>query len=130
MFFKVLAFTFNTNSDFYSKAYESWNNQFKSEDFWGRKKVLFVLNTEKIEKNSNYYLIGNCKELGEWNVSDAVLMNVVSKNKLIAEVELPIGKIFDCKCFKKSDNKTTWMDGDNIIDVVNSRDNQSVKIKW
>jgi glycosidase len=123
-------FTFNNNSNFYEKAYESWNNQLKFEDYWGRKKITFILNTDKIEKNTDYYLIGNCKELGDWNVADAVLMKAVSKNKLEAEVELPIGKIFDCKCLKTSNNKTTWMGGENIIDVVNNRNNQSVKIKW
>lgn len=112
------------------EAFNSWNNQFKDENFWGRQTVKFVLKIEKPINNSEYFVIGNCDELGNWVVDKAVAMKCVGKNAFEAEVELPIGKIFDCKCLCKTGDKTVWMNGDNIIEVVNKESGQKVEIKW
>ena len=111
-------------------AFDSWNNQYKNENYWGRQNVKFILNVKEPIKNSEYYLIGNCAELGNWSVDNAVMMKNVGNNSYEAVVELPIGKIFDCKCLSKTGDKTVWMSGDNIIEVVNKTAGQTVKIDW
>ena len=111
------------------KDYESWNNRFNDENYWGKNKVKFVLNVKKPVANYDYYLIGSNDELGNWDVNKAIPMNK-NNNVFEAEVELPVGRIFDCKCLAKSDNKTIWMDGDNVIEIVNKKSGQNVKIEW
>ena len=112
------------------KAFNSWNNRFNDENYWGKNKVKFVLEVEKPVKNYEYCLIGSNDELGSWNVGKAVPMKAIKNNTFETEVELPIGRIFDCKCLARSENKTIWMEGDNIIEVVNKEAGQKVKIKW
>ena len=111
-------------------AFDSWNNQYKNENYWGRQRVKFNLNVKEPIKNSEYYLIGNCSELGNWSVDNAVMMKNLGNNSYEAVVELPIGKIFDCKCLSKVGDKILWMDGENIIEVVNKSAGQTVKIDW
>ena len=117
-------------SDFYKNDYESWNNRFKDENYWGKNKIKFVLNVDKTSKETEYYLIGNADEIGNWNTDKAVLMNKTGKNTFEAEVEMPVGKIFDFKCLSKSSNKINWMNGDNLIEVVGRKNNQRIEFKW
>ena len=111
-------------------AYEDWNNRFKDENYWGKNKIRFVLNVNKASNDSEYYLIGNSDEIGNWNVDKAVLMKPTGNNTFEAEVEMPIGKIFDCKCLSKTGKKIKWMEGDNLIEVVKINKGQEIKLNW
>ena len=65
-----------------------------------------------------------------WSTWGSQLNYHDGKNTFEAEVKLPIGKIFDCKCLCKTVDKTVWMNGDNIIEVVNKESGQKVEINW
>lgn len=116
--------------DFYKSSYEDWSKRFKDENFWGKKTVKFTLTLSKSIKNAKYYLIGNSKEIGDWNIDNAVIMNPIGNNKYEVNIDMPIGKIFECKCFAKIDNKTKWMEGDNYIEIVKKQNNQQIKLEW
>ncbi len=123
-------YVINYNSNYYKKAYDKWNNRFKDEKSWGNNKVKFILKANNPIKNAEYYLIGNTEEIGNWNTDKAVLMKSVNNNIFEAEVDLPVGKIFDCKCLCKSGNKIKWMEGDNNIFVVKTYKDQTFELTW
>ncbi len=123
-------YTIKCDSDFYKKAYEHWNNRLKDENSWGKNKIKFTLEVSQPSKDTEYYLIGNTDEIGNWNTDKAVLMTQADKKTYEAEVEMPIGKIFDCKCLSKTGKKIKWMDGDNLIEVVGEKNNQRIELKW
>ena len=111
-------------------SYEDWNNRFKDENYWGKNKIRVVLKVNNLSKESEYYLIGNSEEIGNWNVDKAVLMKPTGNNTFEAEVEMPIGKIFDCKCLSKTGKKIKWMEGDNLIEVVKINKGQKINLTW
>jgi glycosidase len=116
--------------DFYKSSYEDWSKRFKDENYWGKQSVKFTLTLSKSINNAKYYLIGNSKEIGDWNIDNAVTMNPIGNNKYEVNIDMPIGKIFECKCFAKIDNKTKWMEGDNYIEIVKKQNNQQIKLEW
>lgn len=118
------------NKNNLKSEFDRWNNRFKDENYFDEQSVRFSLKVKNPIKNGEYYLVGNCAELGNWSVDKAVMMKNIGNNTFEAVVELPVGKIFDCKCLMKIGEKTVWMDGENIIDVVNQKFGQNVKIVW
>ena len=117
-------------TDYYKPVYESYVKRFKDETAWGARKVTFSLTVEGEPAKGDYYLIGGCDELGNWNPDKAVLMKPAGAKAFEATVELPVAKIVDCKCLTKNGSKISWQQGENTILVVSKSDNQSVKLTW
>lgn len=108
----------NSISHFYSKPYNDWKNRFEDEMAWGERPVTIKLIFEKAPSKADFFVTGNCDELGNWNIEKSVKMRHIAGNNYEATVNMPVGKIFEYKGFYRQGKKTVWQNGENNIDIV------------
>lgn len=115
---------------FYEKTFRHWQKRYHHEKAWGTKKVVLKLKIDYLPEKAKVFVTGSADELGSWNSDRSVPMLPVADDEYEVEVKLPLGKIFECKCFYRLDGNTVWMEGDNVIAEVRPTGSEYVHLTW
>ncbi len=122
---------------FYEKAFRHWQRRYHHETSWGMKKFTLKLKVDYLPEKAQMFVTGNCSELGNWDSGrKAVPMLPVADDEFEAPLKMPLGKIFECKCFyrvpdeKTGKMNTVWMEGDNFIGEVRETGSEYIHMSW
>lgn len=116
---------------FYEKTFRHWQRRFHHEGSWGSRRVTLKLKVDYLPEKAQVYVSGNTRELGDWNSAQkAVPMLKVSDDEYEVVLNLPLGKIFECKCFYRLEGKTVWQEGDNTIGEVRAAGSEYLHMSW
>ncbi|MGM0598773.1 MAG: alpha-amylase family glycosyl hydrolase [Candidatus Rifleibacteriota bacterium] len=127
--------------EFYRDSFRSWQKRQSDEKAWGTVKVNFKLKVDYAPPDSRFFLTGNCPELGNWDApARALQMNRVADDEFEVQVELPVGKVIECKSLYRRQNeeneeneeavKTVWQQGENTIFTVRKAGSEYVHLNW
>lgn len=121
---------------FYESTFRHWQKRLENENAWGRRKITVKLKFDYVPEKVKLFLTGNCDELGNWSSGrGAVAMERTSDDEFEAILELPIGKVVECKCFHQrllddETVETTWQNEANTIFEIKDAGSEYIHIGW
>jgi hypothetical protein len=133
---QAAVFVPETEPEAFVEEFAHWQRRQVNEKAWGSQKVIFKLKFDYAPDKAMFYVTGNCDELGNWNTAKgALLLERINDDEFAAELELPLGKIIEAKCFYKTINEdesetVTWQDAENQIIVVREEGSEFVHFNW
>ncbi|HNX74306.1 MAG TPA: alpha-amylase family glycosyl hydrolase [Candidatus Rifleibacterium sp.] len=120
---------------FYEKTFRHWQKRFHHEKSWGSKNIVLKLKVDYLPEKAKVFVTGNADELGAWNQAKSLPMLPVADDEYEVCVSMPLGKIFECKCFytvtdEAGKTSTVWMEGDNTIGEVKEAGSEYLHLSW
>lgn len=121
---------------FYEKTFRHWQRRYHHENSWGTKKIILKLKVDYLPEKAQVFVTGNANELGSWDSGRrAVPMLPVAEDEFEVELKMPLGKIFECKCFYSviddaGKQSTVWMEGDNFIGEIMNSGSEYIHMTW
>ncbi len=120
---------------FYEKTFRHWQRRLHHENSWGSRKVILKLKVDYLPEKARVFVTGNTDELGNWDSGKSLVMQPVAEDEFEVSVKMPLGKIFECKCFytvvdAAGKTSTVWMEGDNVIGEVTDAGSEYIHLSW
>ena len=115
---------------FYEKTFRHWQRRFYHEKAWGSRKITLKLKVDYLPEKAEVFVIGNAPELGDWNIKQALPMQKVADDEYEAVIKMPLGKIFECKCFYRNEGETIWQNGDNTVGEIIADGGEYLHLSW
>lgn len=126
-----VVFTPASRTGFYDQVFRHWQKRFYHEDAWGFRKIILKLKVDYLPEKAKVFITGNAGELGNWNPEKGALpMEKVMDDEYEVEVKMPLGKIFECKCFYRLEKKTVWQSEANVIAEVKEAGSEYIHLNW
>ena len=116
----------------YEKSFRRWQKRVFDEKAWGSRTITLKLKASYLPEKAKVFFTGNFAEIGNWSseISKALPLLKVSDDEYVATVKMPLGRIFEGKCFYKSEQKTVWQPGDNLIAEVADTGSEYIHMEW
>lgn len=117
---------------FYKADYEKWQERFHNEKAWGERKIAIRLKADYAPEGARFYFTGNFPELGNWNSEGkgALRLSKVSTDNFEGTVKMPVGRIFEGKCYYILDGETVWQPQKNMIIEVAEEGTEYIHTSW
>ncbi|MBU1108706.1 MAG: hypothetical protein KKB51_18665 [Candidatus Riflebacteria bacterium] len=116
----------------YEKSFRRWQKRFFDEKAWGSRTVTLKLKGSYLPEKAKVFFTGNFAEIGDWSseTNKALPMLKISDDEYTATVKMPLGRIFEGKCFYRSEGQTVWQPGDNLIAEVADAGSEYIHMEW
>lgn len=119
---------------FYQQSFRHWQRRQHHEEAWGHQKIILKLKVDYLPEKAKVFITGNCHELGKWEPRQAIAMEKTMDDEYEVRVKMPLGKIFECKCFYRlpgeKGTKTIWQSEDNTIAEVKAKGSEYIHLNW
>ncbi|EKD84013.1 MAG: glucosyl hydrolase family protein, partial [uncultured bacterium] len=125
-------FIADTKSGQYEKVFRNWQKRFFNERAWGSRTLTLKLKASYLPEKAKVFFTGNFPEIGDWSSEPrkAVPMLKISDDEYVATVKMPLGRIFEGKCFYRSEKLTVWQPGGNLIAEVTDTGSEYIHMDW
>jgi glycosidase len=116
----------------HEKSFRKWQKRFFNEKAWGTRTVTLKLKASYLPEKARVFFTGNFPELGDWSSEGrkALPMQKISDDEYVAIVKMPVGRIFEGKCFYRDEKQTVWQPGDNLIAEVADTGSEYIHMEW
>ena len=125
-------FIADSSSGQYEKSFRKWQTRFFDEKAWGSRTVALKLKASYLPEKAQVFFTGNFPEIGDWSSESrkALPMLKVSDDEYMTTVKMPLGRIFEGKCFYRDEKQTVWQPGDNLIAEVADTGSEYIHMEW